>query len=312
MNNVEKAKQFLTERPGYTKSSYSDVADIIGVTRQDVAEAMKEIKHGPKVQGTTYNNPVVHTEFEEFLKWKASKGKTEVKPTRSLPKPFQGNTDNVLVIGDLHAPFILDGYLEFCREQQEKFNCGTVVFIGDAIDNHAISYHESDADGLSAGAELLKAKEQLADWYAVFPKVKVCIGNHDKLPYRKAYTFGMPQAWMKSFTEVLGSPEGWDWDFHHVINGVYYTHGTGASGDAGAMKIATQNRQSTVIGHLHSIANVKHSASYKDIIFSMSVGCGVDYKAYAFNYGKDMVAKPVISCGIVLEGRVPIVIPMAL
>ena len=46
---------------------------------------------------------------------------------------------NVLVVSDLHLPFVRNGYLEFVKEQYNKFGCKTVVFIGDIIDNHAIS-----------------------------------------------------------------------------------------------------------------------------------------------------------------------------
>ena len=60
----------------------------------------------------------------------------------------------ILVIGDLHAPFILDGYLEFCQETYSKFNCNQVIFIGDILDNHYSSFHGTDPDGIGGGQEL--------------------------------------------------------------------------------------------------------------------------------------------------------------
>jgi hypothetical protein len=42
----------------------------------------------------------------------------------------------ILVIGDIHAPFVLDGYLEFCKETYARHNCNQVIFIGDILDNH--------------------------------------------------------------------------------------------------------------------------------------------------------------------------------
>jgi len=81
-------------------------------------------------------------------------------------KPFTGgDLDNILIIGDLHSPFTLPKYLDFCKEQQRKYNCGKVIFIGDIIDNHYSSYHESDPDGMSAGDELDKAIEQVQQYY---------------------------------------------------------------------------------------------------------------------------------------------------
>ena len=59
-----------------------------------------------------------------------------------IQKMREANTRNILVIGDLHEPFCLDGYLEFCIEQYETYNCNQVIFIGDILDNHAFSYQE--------------------------------------------------------------------------------------------------------------------------------------------------------------------------
>ena len=70
--------------------------------------------------------------------------------------------ENILIIGDLHEPFCLDGYLEFCQEQYVKHNCNKVIFIGDVIDNHYSSYHETDSDALGGGDELEFAKKRLS------------------------------------------------------------------------------------------------------------------------------------------------------
>ena len=70
----------------------------------------------------------------------------------------------VLVIGDIHEPFCLDGYLKHCKEMYAKHNCNRVVFIGDIIDNHYSSYHETDADGMGGGQELDLAINKLKKW----------------------------------------------------------------------------------------------------------------------------------------------------
>jgi predicted phosphodiesterase len=71
--------------------------------------------------------------------------------------------DHILVIGDTHLPFELPGYLEFCLSIQKRVKCGTVVHIGDLVDNHAISYHEHDANGKSPIDEMLEADKHLKD-----------------------------------------------------------------------------------------------------------------------------------------------------
>ena len=113
----------------------------------------------------------------------------------------------VLVIGDLHEPFSLDEYLNHCAEVYAKYNCNRVVFIGDVIDSHYSSYHESDPDGMGAGEELEFAIERLSRWYKMFPKADVLIGNHDRIISRKAFSAGVPKAWIKSFNEVLQVPK---------------------------------------------------------------------------------------------------------
>ena len=100
------------------------------------------------------------------------------------------NNNNILVIGDLHAPFIRKGYLEHCIKAYRDFACNKVIFIGDLIDNHYSSYHDADPDGYGAGEELDRAIDQVQKWYKAFPKAKVMIGNHDAIIARKAFSSG--------------------------------------------------------------------------------------------------------------------------
>ena len=46
---------------------------------------------------------------------------------------FGVTKDRILVIGDIHESFSIDGYLEFCKHQYDKYNCNTVVFIGNIV-----------------------------------------------------------------------------------------------------------------------------------------------------------------------------------
>lgn len=230
----------------------------------------------------------------------------------SSPSPYIGGDErNVLITGDLHEPFCKKGYLEFCREMQEKYNCGTVVMIGDLVDNHAVNYHEHDPEGDSAGGEFTKALSRMHRWYYTFPSALVCIGNHDALPFRKLYTAGMPKAWLKNYEDLLEAPKTWKWSFTHQHEGVIYQHGTKLSGEMAAINAARDNRQSTVIGHLHTVCNTRFLASYKDLIFGVTVGCGIDHTAYAFAYGREQTRKPVLACAVVLGGKIPINLPMS-
>ena len=273
--------EFLKSKPGYYKKSAEKISELTGENNSEIIRLAKEL----------FRN------VEKF--------------NEGWVEPYlDGDPDNVLVIGDPHEPFTKEGYLEFCRKIQEEYDCGTVIHIGDAVDNHAVSYHEKDPEGMSAGDEFNLAIERMKRWYHTFPNVKVCIGNHDALPFRKAFSAGLPKTWLKTYQELLQSPPTWEWDFVHQVNGVIYQHGTGLSGEMAAINAARENRQSTVIGHLHTVMNTRFLASYKDLIFGVTVGCGIDHEKYAFAYGKQNTRKPVVACAVILDGKLPINIPM--
>lgn len=216
-----------------------------------------------------------------------------------------GNLDNILIIGDLHAPFTKKGYLKFCREQQELYDCGTVIFIGDVIDNHYSSYHESDPDGYSAGEELDRAIDMISDWYHTFPKATVIIGNHDRLVHRKAYSSGVSKKWIREYKDVLNT-SGWDFVENTELFEINFNHGEGGT----ARNRIKSELQSQVQGHLHTQLYNEFLVGANFIVFGMQVGCGIDVKSYAMAYGKHF-KKPAIGCGVVLKkGTQPIAIPM--
>ena len=203
----------------------------------------------------------------------------------------------VLVIGDLHCPFDLDGYLEFCKRIKKKHRCDKVIFIGDIIDNHYSSYHETDPDGLSGADELAIAKKRVARWYKAFPKADVIIGNHDRLIMRKAFSSAIPKEWIKEYNEVLNTPE-WNWTNRVVVDGVQYIHG-----EAGTARTKCRaDLMSTVQGHLHTQCYSEWyvGANYK--IFGTQTGCGIDFDSYAMAYAKQG-KKPAVGCAVVVNGE---------
>ena len=209
----------------------------------------------------------------------------------------KSNETRVLCIGDLHEPFCLDGYLEFCIEMYKKYNCNKVVFIGDVIDNHYSSYHETDVNGLSGGQELDLAIEKIGMWRDAFPVADVTIGNHDRLIMRKAQTGAIPSRWIKAYKEVLEVPQ-WNFTERVIIDGVQYVHGE--SGTASAKCRA--DMMSTVQGHLHTQCYTQWFAGANFKVFGAQVGCGIDHESYAMAYAK-AGKKPIIGCAIIIGGK---------
>ena len=56
----------------------------------------------------------------------------------------------VLAVGDMHLPFVHPMYLDFCKDLQTLWSCDKVVLIGDVVDAHALSFWDTDPNGLSA------------------------------------------------------------------------------------------------------------------------------------------------------------------
>lgn len=213
------------------------------------------------------------------------------------------------IIGDPHFPFVHPMYLRFLQDVFDQWAVDTVVNIGDVSDNHATSFHEHDPDGHSASAEADKVQECVDEWQAVWKKKRVCIGNHDERNFRAAKRAGLPARFLRDYGSVWGTP-GWKWEFSHTIDGVRYTHGTGTSGKNAAINSAITSRTSTVIGHVHAFAGVQWHTNDTSSIFGMNVGCGIDCRSYAFAYGRDFPNRPVLACGVVIDGRFAYCIPM--
>ena len=221
-------------------------------------------------------------------------------------KFFNRNESRILIIGDLHEPFSLDSYFYFAKETYERFNCNKVVFIGDVIDSHYTSYHETDADGMGGADELDLAIGRLGRWYDTFPDADVTIGNHDRMVARKARTSNIPSRWIREYKDVLETPS-WNFTDRVVYDDVQYVHGEGGT----ARTKCRADMMNTVQGHLHTQAYCEHYVGERYRVFGMQVGCGIDFDQYSFDYAK-RGKKPAIGLGVVIGGHTPINVLMKL
>lgn len=303
--------KWLMKRPGYLKKSVDTLIDAIegDVDYNDAIIALKEArivrrnKFIPKdriIENIVKKNPRT-TPIKPIVK------NTVLK----LIRPSL-DTNNVLAISDLHEPFCKTGYLEHCISIRDKYNCGTIVLIGDEVDLCGVSQWEKDPDGFSAGSEAELAQSKMEVWYKIFPTAFVCIGNHTARPFRQAKANGIPKKFLKTYEEAWKAPKTWKWAESWEFNGVFYTHGTGFSGANAAIRIATRHRQNTVIGHIHSEAGIQYSASKIDLVWGMQLGGALDDKSYAAFYAKEQLKKSIVGCGVVLNGVLPIYEPMIL
>jgi len=220
----------------------------------------------------------------------------------------------VLAISDLQIPFEHKDALRFLKAIKSTYQPTKIVCIGDEIDFHAISDYEADPDGLSPGDEMRKALKRLKPYYKLFPKVMSCVSNHTSRPFRRAFKSGIPIGFLKTYSEFLEAPKGWEWRDYWIVDGVRYEHGHNLGGGMGRQVCATapvKTGRSTVFGHFHSSAGTHFTANPEGLYFGMNVGCLIDDSAYAFAYSKNSKSRPILGCGIVDSG-VPTFVPMLL
>lgn len=232
----------------------------------------------------------------------------EAQSTRAIPHA-DGKGMRVLFIGDIHAPFHHPDALEFFKAAKEKFQPQRIILSGDELDQHAISQHDSDPDGYSAGHELNMGLEFMSSMYDLFPVASVCTSNHGARPFRRAYGAGLPKGYLKSYADFMCAPKGWHWNDRIEADGVIYQHGEGYSGQSAALNAAKDNMKPTCIGHIHSFAGIQYFNNGDTQVWGFNVGCVIDTSSYAFAYGKHHRSKPIIGIGLIDKG-VPMFYPM--
>lgn len=215
----------------------------------------------------------------------------------------------ILVIGDVHEPCSRKGALAFCSDLRDEYDPDQVIFIGDIVDMHSISFHAHHPEMPGPNDECELAHERIQLWYEQFPSAIVTIGNHDRRVIRKAEDASIPSRFLRNFAEAWDTP-GWQWVEEQIIDEVRYIHGDGAGTSLyPAYNMVRAIGMSCVLGHHHSAGGIKWLVNPLRRMFGMDTGCLIDDEALAFAYSKRQVKRSVLSACVVLDGM-PIHIPM--
>jgi len=212
----------------------------------------------------------------------------------------------------MHIPYHHRDLIPFLTAIKKKYEPAMVVCVGDEVDKHSMSFHDSDPDLPSAGDELKIAIKVLQRIYKLFPEVSLVDSNHGSMVYRKGKHHGIPRKYLRDYGEVLEAPSGWVWHNDLVISlpnrqKLYVCHGMSKNG----LKLASSLGMCTVQGHYHSEFNINYGSSPSQLYWSMMSGCLIDDNALAFHYNKVTPARPIIGLGIIINGQ-PKLIPMVL
>ena len=219
---------------------------------------------------------------------------------------------SVLVISDQHFPFNHPDIISFLRAIKLKYKPDKIINIGDEVDYHAISFHDHDPDLMSPGDELQTAINRLKPLYRLFPEMSLIESNHGSLVYRKAKTLGLPRNILRSYREILEAPKAWHWfpDLTLKLSDgtyCYFHHGKSSSG----LRLSQSMGMSVVQGHYHSTFGIEYWGNPLGLFWSLQVGCLIEKDSLAFAYNRTDLKRPVIGCGIILDGH-PKLLPMIL
>ena len=217
----------------------------------------------------------------------------------------------ILVISDLHIPYHRKDSFAFLKEIKKQFKPDTIINIGDEIDCHALSFHDTNPDLPSAGHELSLSKEYIKELENIFPQMTLLDSNHSSLIYRKGIKHGIPRGFLKDYNEFLNVKK-WNWVNDLTITlpdkqRCFFTHGISAD----VARVSQIQGMSTVQGHFHSKFKIEYWANSDALRFGMQVGCMIEQTNMAFHYAKNFKTKFIMGCGMIIDSQ-PKLMPMVL
>jgi len=228
--------------------------------------------------------------------------------------PFVEDNTRILVIPDQHAPYHHPDTIAFLADVAAAIEPTRIINLGDEVDNHGLSMHDSDPNLDSAGMELSKAKEFLLELANLFPIMDICHSNHGSLVYRRSLKFGIPVEYIKAYRDILfDDNEGDNWEWQSKIeltlpNGDRVVFQNQSAGDT--LLNAAHERANIVEGHEHGTFKVDYKKNaHGESYWVLISGCLIDEMSLAFAYGKIYAKKPVIGCSVIIDSH-PVLIEM--
>lgn len=122
-----------------------------------------------------------------------------------------GGKESFLVISDMHIPYHHKDTFDFLLALDAEYNFDNILCVGDMVDNHRGSYHESEPGSYDEETEYTMAQEALQELQELFPKMVIVTGNHDEIPVRKLKTCGLPSSMLSDYNSIYGLNKGWTW-----------------------------------------------------------------------------------------------------
>jgi hypothetical protein len=222
------------------------------------------------------------------------------------------DNSRILFISDMHIPYHHDNTLTFLEMLKRRYDPTRIICLGDELDKHALSFHDSDPDLMSAGDELKAALPVIKELENLFPVMDLIDSNHGSMVFRKAKHHGIPRHYLKSYNDVLKVGKDWVWHPDLTITlpddqKVYIHHGKSSE----AIKTSQVMGMSHVCGHFHESFGVRYWANPNGLYFAINSGCLIKDSSFAYSYNNVNLKRPIIGTSLIIDG-VPILEAMSL
>jgi len=217
---------------------------------------------------------------------------------------------SVLIISDTHIPYSHKDYILFLKAVKKKYKPDVITHIGDELDYHSISFHDSDSSLLSADMELEKSIVELQEGlHKLFPKMHILTSNHGSLVYRRLRHHGVPVSMLKTLQELYETPR-WSWYDDLILKtkagDVYLCHGKSSAYG----RLCKEQMCSAVQGHFHTKFEVTWHRSSRGDRFNAFIGCLVDDESMAFAYARNNLPKAILGVMVIDKNGMPILIKL--
>ena len=219
----------------------------------------------------------------------------------------------ILAISDMHIPYHHPDALDFLAALKSLYKPDLVVNLGDCLDFHGISFHDSDPELASAGDELVEAVMHIEELEKLFPDMFIVGSNHGDLPLRKFMANGIPSKFIKSYNDIYEVGDGWKFvtDLTIVskrkVPDIYICHSIRKN----ALQVAQQRGQRFMCGHFHENFSVNYAGNPNSLLWAVMAGCLIDKASLAFKYNKLNLNRPILGTAVIERG-IPTIIPMIL
>ena len=195
----------------------------------------------------------------------------------------------ILVIPDLHAPWIDWKAVKYVKAWHDKHKPDLVIQLGDITDQKIWSRWQSDPDDFSPSQEFKKAAKDMNKLHEMFPKMIILSGNHDVRVKARAIEAGIPAEMFKDVNEVFDK-KGWKWwprDKRLIVNTqrgkILFIHGDEMGGT-----VAQKSRalgMSVVQGHTHKMS-LTYTQTPTNHFFGCEAGHLLDVNSKAARYSQ--------------------------